>query len=241
MGTGAATKRRKTGAAKAAAAAPAVSGWHAQFAPPADADLSHIHPEFRAFAVRTDSLKRDPANARVHGEADLPSTMNSLRRFGQQHLLHCDPETRVIKVGNGRHEAAERLAETDPRWKYIAALPSNLPANELRAFALADNRTAEKSKWDPDALRREIDALDELAVPIDDVGFADGDIAELEKQLAAELEEDETLRLKPRRKKQDQHVAVTDNPTVLIICRDDGHQRELLERFKEEGLDCRAR
>ncbi len=27
---------------------------------------------------------------------------------------------------------------------------------------------------------------------------------------------------------------------VLITCRDDAHQREMLARFREEGLECRA-
>src|SRR5262245_22414680 len=94
-----------------------------------DSELGHIAPHLRPFAVAIDSLKRDPNNARAHDDGDLTTTANSLKRFGQQHLIHFDPKTRIIKVGNGRHEAAAMVLQ----WKYIAAVPSNLSANELRA------------------------------------------------------------------------------------------------------------
>src|SRR5690606_36143176 len=68
------------------------------------AELEHIAPALRSFAVSIDSLKRDPRNARRHADEDLQSTAASLKRFGQQHLIQFDPQSRVIKVGNGRHE-----------------------------------------------------------------------------------------------------------------------------------------
>lgn len=146
------------------------------------AELEHIAPHLRAFAVRVDSLVRDPNNARLHGEEDLPATAASLQRFGQQHLLQFEPQSRIIKIGNGRHEAAERILG----WTWIAAAPSNLSAEELRAFALADNRTAEKSAWDIQALEHELDALQNLGFnDLETLGFGDRDLLEIERSLSS--------------------------------------------------------
>lgn len=204
------------------------------------AELEHIAPALRAFAVPVESLKRDLTNARVHGDEDLATTAVSLREFGQQHLVHFDTTTRVIKVGNGRHGAASAVLG----WKWIAAVPSNLDADRLRAFALADNRTAEKSGWDYEALQRELDALGDLSIDMAPLGFAAADLEELEAELAGE-----TYRMKPRRKARDADEsggAVGDEPLpdtqhkIVIDCRDEAHQAELLRKLKGQGLKVKA-
>lgn len=212
------------------------------------AELEHIAPHLRAFAVATESLKRDPNNARAHADEDLASTANSLKQFGQQHLIHFDPATRIVKVGNGRHEAAAAVLG----WKWIAAIPSNLSPDQLRAFALADNRTAEKSTWDHDALQRELDALGELNIDMTGVGFDAGDLAELDESLA-ELETAGTVPLKRKGRGQGAGVsgqgsgvadqeggASADQFKIVISCDSEAHQANLLERFNGERLKVRA-
>jgi hypothetical protein len=111
----------------------------------------------RPFAVRVDSLKRDPNNTNLHGDGDLPTTANSLRRFGQRPsgLIEFDPETRIIKVGSGRHEAAETILA----WKWIAAVPSDLGKSELKAFAIVHNRSGRLSDVNLDELERQLAEL----------------------------------------------------------------------------------
>lgn len=198
------------------------------------AELGHIAPALRVFAVRIESLVRDPRNARLHDEGDLPATAASLRRFGQQHLVHFEPQTRVIKVGNGRHEAAETLLG----WKWIAAVPSNLTPDELRAFALADNRTAEKSRWDFDALEDELEALEQLGVGgLDELGLSAGDLDEIDRMLSGPEEE-------PAGPARDggggTGRALADQWKIVVECESEGQQAAMLERFLGEGLRVRA-
>jgi len=217
----------------------------------ADGELQHIAPALRSFAIAVDQIKRDPNNARRHGDEDLASTAASLKQFGQQHLLHFDPTTKFVKVGNGRHEAGSAVLG----WKYMAAVPSNLPPEQLRAFALADNRTAEKSDWDHEALQRELDALGDLQIDLSDVGFAAADLQEIEQSLS-DLDADEagTIPMKRRRKESttagngggdanetDAANAGTPQYKIVINCASEAQQANLLERFNAEGLSVSAR
>ena len=54
---------------------------------------------------------------------------------------------------------------------------------QLKAFALADNRTAEKSHWDADKLDDALAELEGLDVNMEGLGFSDEDMAEIEKEL----------------------------------------------------------
>lgn len=201
------------------------------------AELAHIPEYFRPFAVPVDRLIRDPRNAREHDETDLPTTANSLKRFGQQHVIHYEPGTRIIKVGNGRHEAAQTILG----WKWIAAVPNNLSTNELRAFALADNRTAEKSRWG-EGLAIEMDALEELGVGIDDVGFSDVDLEELEEfgADAGDESNDSGGSGKGGGSGGGSGSGYAQRFAVIVDCRDEDHQGDLLERLRGEGLKVRA-
>lgn len=150
-------------------------------------ELLHIAPHLRPFAIDATTLNQDPRNARKHGKDDLASTAESLKDFGFQELIQFDPETRIIKVGNGRHAAAVRLLE----WKYVPAVPSNLSSQKLRAYALAHNRTAEKSEWDFEMLAAELDAIKDEAESLGEVedvdmsklGFSSDELQELEEDL----------------------------------------------------------
>jgi ParB family chromosome partitioning protein len=162
------------------------------------AELAHIAPHLRPFAVPVPSLKRDPRNARKHGENDLAKTAASLKRFGQQELLQFEPETRVLKVGNGRHEiAAETLG-----WKWVAAVPSDLPAADLKAFAIAHNKTGELAGWDREELLRQVESV-RSSIDLDALGFDEAEIDKLAEDIktsiAGPLEEGKEKNFGPAR------------------------------------------
>lgn len=204
-----------------------------------EAELTHIAPHFRIYAVPVSSLKRDPENAREHGEDDLPSTAKSLADFGQQELIQYERDTRVVKIGNGRHEAAERILG----WKYIAAAPSNLSPERLKAFALVHNRTAEKSRWNWDALQKNLDEMADLDVDLSAYGFSGDDLQQIEADLESMESDGGTipLRRKPRRKEGAGGGSDRETWGVFITCRDEKHQRELIETLTAQGLDVEAK
>lgn len=96
--------------------------------------------------IPLDKLTEDPQNARVHPERNLAAIEASLARFGQQKPIVVAKDGTVV-AGNGTLAAARRLG-----WDALLCVQTDLPPDEARAFAIADNRTAELAEWDHGAL-----------------------------------------------------------------------------------------
>ncbi len=197
-------------------------------APPAPAeDLSYIAPALRSLAIRVDSLIRDPANARRHGNRSLDAIRTSLAKFGQQAPIVFDAD-RVVRKGNGTHEAAAALG-----WTWIAAVPTDLSGPALTAFAIADNRTSDLSEWDPDELQRQIEAIDLSALDglsLEGLGFQEGELDALAKGQVKKAHG-----FAPAPPKKDRPCTLADQFKLIVDCKDEQHQTELLERFAGEG------
>jgi hypothetical protein len=107
--------------------------------------------ELRTVAIA--DLQPDPENARTHSERNLNAIGKSLAAFGQRKPIVI--AGRKIVAGNGTVEAARRLG-----WTEITAV--DYPADrieEARAYAIADNRTAELSLWDNNRLKAQLENL----------------------------------------------------------------------------------
>ncbi len=101
-----------------------------------------INEQLMPLAVDIDTLTLDPRNARSHEMREsVDALKRSLERFGQQKAIVVDSSRRVV-AGNGLLAAAKELG-----WRQIAAATYDGDDNP-DAFALADNRTAELSRWD---------------------------------------------------------------------------------------------
>jgi hypothetical protein len=122
----------------------------------AKAGSQNINEALAALLVPLDSLTLDPENARSHDARNIEAIAFSLREFGQQKPV-VTTRGGIVVAGNGMVEAARSLG-----WKQIAAVqyPSD-DVSAVRAFALADNRTAELSRWDDEALSKNLALLKE--------------------------------------------------------------------------------
>ncbi len=129
------------------------------------------------------NLKYDPRNARRHTPRGVGQIERSIQRdgFGRSALLASDD---TIIAGNATIEAATtaglekvRIIETDGS-EIIAVKRTDIVAGspEFTALAIADNRTAEHSDFDPEILQALID--DDLIEP-DELWFPE----ELERLL----------------------------------------------------------
>lgn len=107
--------------------------------------LSHIAPELRGSARSIESLTEDPKNARVHGEANAASIEASLRAHGQRKPIVVRDGT--VIAGNGTIRAAKKIG-----WTQIACVEYEGTEALARAYAVADNRSAEEAAWDKDML-----------------------------------------------------------------------------------------
>jgi hypothetical protein len=112
-------------------------------------------------------LTPDPANARQHDEKNLKAIQGSLNQFGQRKPIVIT-EAGVIVAGNGTVEAAKRLG-----WLKIDAVrvPGDWTPEQTKAFALADNRTAELAAWDVKVLDAQIEELRLLDFDVSAIGF----------------------------------------------------------------------
>lgn len=117
--------------------------------------MSTIASDLRALVRPIASLAMHARNARTHDERNLKAIADSLAKFGQQKPIVVASDG-VVMAGNGTLQAAMRLG-----WSEIAvvtlAVPSDHP--DARGYAVADNRSADLSTFDRDALLSEIDAL----------------------------------------------------------------------------------
>ena len=123
--------------------------------------------DLRITKVKISSLQSDPDNARKHSTQNIDSIAGSLRRFGQRKPLVVTGANIVI-AGNGTLAAAKQLGWSEIVVSYI---PADWSFEQARAYALADNRTAELAEWDNDKLAMQLIELDAVGWELDDVGF----------------------------------------------------------------------
>lgn len=112
-------------------------------------------------------LTLDPKNARKHSQKNLDAIAASLRKFGQRKPIVISNKG-VILAGNGTVEAAKALG-----WDHIdvAVAPSDWDENTAKAYALADNRTAELADWDQIVLAETLLELADADFNIEELGF----------------------------------------------------------------------
>lgn len=117
--------------------------------------------------VKIADLTPDPNNARTHDDTNLKAIQGSLTQFGQRKPIVISQEN-VVVAGNGTVEAAKRLG-----WTEIEAVrvPADWDAEQIKAFALADNRTAELASWDTEVLNKQLQELAEAGVEVAEFGF----------------------------------------------------------------------
>lgn len=116
--------------------------------------------------VPVGKLTLDSKNARKHNKRNLDAIAASLTEFGQRRPLVVTPDF-VVVAGNGTLEAAMSLG-----WESVAVtvLPFDDP-NKAKAYALADNRTAELASWDDEVLLATLTELDAAGWDMTSIGF----------------------------------------------------------------------
>ena len=99
-------------------------------------------------------LKNNPRNARVHTKHQIRQIADSIKAFGFTNPVLLDKKGVVI-AGHGRLEAAKLLG--------MSQVPTirleDLSPDQIRAYAIADNRLAEKAGWDKSILAIELQHL----------------------------------------------------------------------------------
>lgn len=131
-------------------------------------DLAWISPSLRALAHPLALLREDGENANLHDERSIRSIAESLARFGQQKPIVAVRGGRVI-AGNGTLRAARHLGHRAIAVNWLE------DESQARAFAIADNRTAQLASWDLPELERQLPMIDD-ELDLDALGFGADDL-----------------------------------------------------------------
>lgn len=129
-------------------------------------------------------LKPYARNARLHSKRQIKDLARLIQRYGWTNpILAADDGT--IIAGHGRFEAAKLLGQTSVP---VIRL-SELNEEERKAYAIADNRSAEWSSWDRDILALELKDLEAAGFgDLDLTGFSLGEIQSLFDETAEKEE-----------------------------------------------------
>lgn len=112
-----------------------------------------------------DDLKPYENNPRINDDA-VDYVANSIEEFGFKVPIIID-ENNVIVAGHTRLRAAQKLG-----LKVVpVVVADDLTPEQIKAFRLADNKTAEFSTWDYEKLGVEMQALETSDINMIDFGF----------------------------------------------------------------------
>ena len=129
-----------------------------------------VEASLLGLCVPMDSISLSPENERRHPKRSIDAIAASLREYKQQKPIVIDGSGEVL-AGSGLFQAARELG-----WSSIAAVTSELDGSSRKGYRIADNRTAEASEWDTDALMASLDALKkDEDFPLEATGFSDED------------------------------------------------------------------
>ena len=126
-------------------------------------------------------LSLDPKNARKHSARNLEAIAASLLKFGQRKPLVV--HRGVVLAGNGTLEAARSLGWTEIE---VSEVPQDWDNDTAKAYALADNRTAELAEWDESELAKQLLDLQDKDWDITELGFEIPALSDIES-----IDEDE--------------------------------------------------
>jgi ParB-like chromosome segregation protein Spo0J len=163
---------------------------------------------------RVRDLRPAPYNPREISAEALAGLRASMRRYGQVQLIVWNKRTRRVVAGHQRLKVLRR-----ERQEYTQVVVVDLPPAEEKGLNLALNNRATQGDWTPA------------------VGLILEEVQAAAPELASELLLGEIEIPKPPAKRAD-HQAPT-RYCVLVECRDQRHQGQLLKRLKGEGFKCR--
>ena len=133
--------------------------------------------------IATDNLIPYINNSRTHSEAQIHQITASIVEFGFTNPVLIDEKAMII-AGHGRIEAAKILG--------IDEVPTitlkGLTEAQRKAYVIADNKLALNAGWDFDAIRVELELLQELDFNIDLLGFEEVELDEILNGWSTDIE-----------------------------------------------------
>ena len=112
------------------------------------------------------TIKPYENNPRKLKDSAIEKVAMSLKEYGFRQPIVVDKD-RIIVVGHTRYRASKKLG-----FKEVPiTVADNLTPEQINAYRIADNRTAEESEWDNELLKMEIKDLEAKDFKLDLLGF----------------------------------------------------------------------
>lgn len=154
-------------------------------------------------------------NARLNDEA-VEYVANSIKKFGFQQPIVLD-KNNVIIAGHTRWRAAKKLGME----KVPVVIAASLNDEAVKAYRLADNKTAEIADWDYDKLFAELDAIEDYDMT--DFGFS------------VEQEDLDDVDLNGETDEQ-----FADTFALNVVLKNEKEQETLYKKLSEEGYEVKV-
>jgi ParB/RepB/Spo0J family partition protein len=178
--------------------------------------------------VRTSDLKPWAKNPRKNDGAAVKRVAKAIREFGFGAPIVARSTDFQIIAGHTRWKAAQLLGI---EWVPVRFL--DIDEEQAELLALADNRLNELTEWDEPALAAILGPMMMQRLDVAEVaGFSDDDIEKLLKSNADEM-------LKGREGKDTDSQVGGLVFRVVVECRDESHQAEVLASLEAQGLACK--
>ena len=185
-------------------------------------------PQADTVRMPLDMLLPADYNPRRISDRAMKGLRASLERFGELGGIVYNKRTGRLVGGHQRVKALAAMGVKDAEVRVV-----DLPIAEEKAANLALNHPGIGGEWDDallavvlDETRRDLPtAFQELQ--LDDIIRHASEPAPLDNERAEEAEDYS-------------NQAVVPMWSVLIECRDEAHQSEMIDRFLAEGIKCRA-
>lgn len=205
------SKRAKKNTTKAANAVAAAEA--AQ--PKPEAIAAWVPEQIQQWDV--DRMRPAERNPRKHPQKQIEQLAARYKIVGFTKPMFVRHDGRII-AGHGRWEAAKLAGlKTVP----VIVAPQEWTDEQCRAELLADNALGDGSKWDEEMLGAELAELSEAGMDLKALGF-------------------EPLKDGNKQPGDTSPQLAGLSYSVVVRCRDEAHQGELLDRLDKEGLECQA-
>jgi DNA modification methylase len=132
--------------------------------------MNNIHHSLQSLAINIDKLSFLEGNPR---QGDIEAVAKSYKQFGQRKPIVATTD-HVVIAGNHQLAAARQLG-----WDEIAVVITDDDELTAKAFALADNRTAELGSYDDDLLADLLSEVSSVPELMDSTGFSEDDLFDL--------------------------------------------------------------
>lgn len=170
---------------------------------------------------KLNELKPYENNPRINEEA-VEYVANSIKEFGFKVPLVITADG-VIVAGHTRYRASKELGLSE----VPCIVADDLTDEQIKAFRIADNKTASKSAWDYDKLKLELEDIDMNML---DFGFEEFELSMIMGDYMPERYDEELV--KQYSEKADDFL---ENKRIIITYRTEEETEFIKRLIKEEG------